>query len=101
MISGAIFGAYHLQITNFLPLATLGVFLAYLTYVSDSLVPAMVAHFVNNGGQVIASSFYPEMLEQEITSDMELPIALVVISIVVTSFLLYYLYQIKQKEESE
>lgn len=100
LISGAIFGAYHLQITNFLPLATLGIFLAYLTYISDSLIPAMVAHFINNGGQVIASSFYPEMLDQEITPEMEIPIVLVIISIAATSFLLYYLYQIKQKEEA-
>jgi membrane protease YdiL (CAAX protease family) len=101
LISGAIFGAYHLQITNFLPLATLGIFLAYLTYISDSLIPAMVAHFVNNGGQVVASSFYPEMLEQEITPDMELPIVLIIVSIAVTSFLLYYLYQIKLEKEAE
>ncbi|MEX2478477.1 MAG: type II CAAX endopeptidase family protein [Gracilimonas sp.] len=100
LISGAIFGAYHLQISNFLPLATLGVFLAYLTYISDSLIPAMVAHFVNNGGQVVASNFYPEMLDQKITKEMDLPIFLVIVSIAATMFLLYYLYQLKIKEDS-
>jgi membrane protease YdiL (CAAX protease family) len=97
LISGALFGAYHLQISNFIPLATLGVFLAYLTYISDSLVPAMVAHFVNNGGQVIASSFYPEMLDQQISPEMDIPILLVILSVVGTTSLLYYLYQIKFK----
>ncbi|MFP8489351.1 CPBP family intramembrane glutamic endopeptidase [Gracilimonas sp. Q87] len=97
LISGALFGAYHLQISNFIPLATLGVFLAYLTYVSDSLIPAMVAHFVNNGGQVIASSYYPEMLDQKISPEMDIPIFLVVISVAATTFLLYYLHQIKIK----
>lgn len=100
LISGAIFGAYHLQISNFLPLATLGVFLAYLTYISDSLIPAMVAHFINNGGQVVASSFYPEMLDEQITPDMDIPIVLVIVSIALTAGLLYYLRSIKNSEET-
>jgi membrane protease YdiL (CAAX protease family) len=95
LISGAIFGAYHLQISNFLPLATLGVFLAYLTYISDSLIPAMVAHFVNNGGQVIASNFYPEMLDQQISPDMDIPVFLVLLSMVATVGILYYLKSLK------
>jgi membrane protease YdiL (CAAX protease family) len=99
LISGAIFGAYHLQISNFLPLATLGVFLAYLTYISDSLVPAMVAHFVNNGGQVIASNFYPEMLDEKITPEMDIPVFLVIVSLALTTGILYYLYSLKHKEE--
>lgn len=100
LISGAIFGAYHLQISNFLPLATLGVFLAYLTYISDSLIPAIVAHFINNGGQVVASSFYPEMLDAKITPEMDIPIVLVIFSIVLTTGLLYYLQSIKNNEET-
>lgn len=95
LISGAIFGAYHLQISNFLPLATLGVFLAYLTYISDSLIPAMVAHFVNNGGQVIASNFYPEMLDQKISPEMDIPVILVLLSVGATVALLYYLKSLK------
>lgn len=100
LISGAIFGAYHLQISNFLPLATLGVFLAYVTYISDSLIPAMVAHFVNNGGQVIASSFYPEMLDEKISPEMDIPVLLVLFSIALTAALLYYLYSLKLNNES-
>ncbi len=100
LISGAIFGAYHLQISNFLPLATLGVFLAYLTYISDSLVPAMVAHFINNGGQVVASSFYPEMLDAQITPEMDVPTFLIIVSIALTSGVLYYLQSIKNNEET-
>ncbi len=100
LISGAIFGAYHLQISNFLPLATLGVFLAYLTYISDSLIPAMVAHFINNGGQVVASSFYPEMLDAQITPEMDIPVFLIIVSIVLTLGILNYLQSIKNNEET-
>lgn len=97
-ISGAIFGAYHLQLSNFLPLATLGVFLAYVTYISDSLIPAIVAHFVNNGGQVIASSFYPEMLDEQISPEMDIPVMLVLLSFILTAGLLYYLYSLRPQD---
>ena len=73
ILSGLIFGAYHLQITRILPLAALGILFAYITYVSNSLIPAMAAHLVNNGGQVILSTIYPEMLDQELNADTDLP----------------------------
>ncbi|MEX2364413.1 MAG: type II CAAX endopeptidase family protein, partial [Balneolaceae bacterium] len=92
LISGVIFGAYHLQISSILPLATLGIFLAYVTYISNSLVPAMVAHFVNNGGQVIASKFYPQMLDEKISPDMDIPYLLVLASMIITAGLLYFMH---------
>lgn len=99
LISGLVFGAYHLQPSNLLPLATLGVFLAYVTYISNSLIPAMVAHFVNNGGQVIASNFYPELLDEQITPEMDIPYLLVITSIIITAGLLYYMHTLKLKPE--
>ncbi|MGB0346622.1 MAG: lysostaphin resistance A-like protein [Balneolaceae bacterium] len=100
IVSGFIFGAYHLQVTNILPLSFLGIMLAYLTYISDSLIPAIVAHFVNNGGQVIASSFYPAMLEETITPETEMPWGLIVISIIVSSALVYILYRLKPEAKA-
>lgn len=96
-VSGFIFGAYHLQITNILPLSFLGIMLAYVTYISNSLIPAMVAHLVNNGGQVIASSFYPEMLEETITPETEMPWFLILVSIIISSAIVYIIH--KQKSE--
>lgn len=96
LVSGLIFGAYHLQLSNILPLATLGVLLAYVTYVSNSLIPAMVAHFVNNAGQVVASKFYPQMLDEKITPEMDVPYLLVGVSITITVGILYYLNHIKR-----
>jgi hypothetical protein len=95
LISGLIFGAYHLQITNLLPLTFLGILLAYITYLSDSIIPAMFAHFANNGGQVIASSFYPAMLEESITPDTEMPWLLIFASIVATSVILFIMQKLK------
>lgn len=99
IISGFIFGAYHLQINNILPLAFLGIILAYVTYISDSIIPAILAHFANNGGQVIATSFYPDMLEQTITPETEMPWRLIIISIIVSSALIYLLYRLKLNPE--
>jgi hypothetical protein len=61
----------------------------------------MVAHFVNNGGQVIASSFYPEMLDEKITPDMDIPYLLVFGSMILTAAILYYLKTLKPNEAEE
>ena len=74
--------------------------LAYLTYISDSLIPAIVAHFVNNGGQVIASSFYPAMLEESITPDTEMPWGLIIVSIIISSGIVYILHRMKPEASS-
>jgi membrane protease YdiL (CAAX protease family) len=100
IVSGFIFGAYHLQINNILPLSFLGIMLAYLTYISDSLIPAIVAHFVNNGGQVIASSFYPAMLEESITPETEMPWGLIIVSIIISSGIVYILHRMKPEASS-
>lgn len=100
-ISGLIFGAYHLQITNLLPLASLGILFAYITYISDSIIPAMFAHFANNGGQVIASSFYPEMLDETMTPETEMPWLLIIASMVVSAGLLFLLNKLKETKQHE
>lgn len=100
LISGLIFGAYHLQLSNILPLATLGIFLAYLTYVSNSIIPAMIAHFVNNGGQVMASNFYPALLDEQITPEMEIPYFLVLLSIFIVAGIIYYLHSIRLESQT-
>ena len=93
IVSGLIFGAYHLQITRILPLAALGMLFAYITYVSNSLIPAMVAHLVNNGGQVILSTIYPKMLDQELTAETDLPWAGILFGVVLLITLLSILHK--------
>ena len=48
LITGVIFGAYHLIPTNVVPLAVLGMYLGYVVYRSQSIVLSMSAHFFNN-----------------------------------------------------
>ncbi len=93
ILSGLIFGAYHLQITRILPLAALGILFAYITYVSNSLIPAMAAHLANNGGQVILSTIYPEILDQELSSDTDLPWVWILFAVVLLITLLSILHK--------
>jgi sodium transport system permease protein len=48
LLTGILFGLFHGDIWRFVPSAVLGVGLSAIALASDSIVPAMVAHFVNN-----------------------------------------------------
>lgn len=91
IVSGLLFGMYHLQLTNLLPLAAIGVLLAFLTWISGSIVPAMVAHFVNNGSSVILGSYFPESALAEITPETMPPIWAVVLSVAISAYILHLL----------
>lgn len=101
IVSGLMFGAYHVQPSNFLPLSFLGIIFAYVTYISDSLIPAMVLHFINNGSQVIYGSLNPEFLEQSNTSELGLPWFMIVLSVIVMVGLLLLMHKLKTKSSYE
>ncbi|MEX2600462.1 MAG: CPBP family intramembrane glutamic endopeptidase [Balneolaceae bacterium] len=92
LLSGFLFGAYHLQLGNLLPLATLGILLALVTWLSGSLLPAMVAHFVNNGGAVLLATFYPDVAFADITPETAPPIWMLLIGILGAIGLIRLLY---------
>lgn len=48
VISGLVFGAYHLNPVAFIPLAGLGVFFGFIVYRSASIIVAVSAHLFNN-----------------------------------------------------
>jgi membrane protease YdiL (CAAX protease family) len=48
IITGIIFGLYHMQPLNLLSLSLLGILFGYLSYRSKSIFPSMSAHFTNN-----------------------------------------------------
>ncbi len=53
VISGVLFGLYHLRLSQVLPLAVLGLYLAYLVWRTGSLWPAVLVHFANNAFAVV------------------------------------------------
>jgi len=48
LFSGIIFGLYHLRLTQAVPLSLLGIFMAWLTWQTRSLWPAILVHLINN-----------------------------------------------------
>ncbi len=56
------FGLYHMSLVKFIPTGLLGFVLCYTAYVTDSIYPAMLMHFINNALSVLISR-YPEQLE--------------------------------------
>ena len=48
LLTGILFGLFHGDVWRFVPSALLGVGLSAIALASDSIVPAMVAHFINN-----------------------------------------------------
>jgi membrane protease YdiL (CAAX protease family) len=54
-ISAAVFSAYHLSVAQALPTLTLGVALAILAIRSGSVLPAMLAHAINNAAAIAVS----------------------------------------------
>lgn len=48
IVTGVIFGLYHLDIFTFVALISLGIYLSYLVSVSESIIVPMAAHFTNN-----------------------------------------------------
>ncbi|MGK7370160.1 MAG: CPBP family glutamic-type intramembrane protease [Candidatus Halalkalibacterium sp. M3_1C_030] len=93
LISGLLFGLYHVQLSNLLPLASIGIVLGFVTWASESIYPAMLAHFVNNGGSVLVGSYYPDTAFAEMTPETMPPFWAVAVSIIISGYLIYYMYQ--------
>lgn len=101
IVSGFIFGAYHLRVTQVLPLASIGMLLAYATYKSGSLIPAIVGHFVNNAASVVAATYYPDLVFEEYGQTFLPSFQVVLVSALLTGALLYLMHtQISGTETS-
>ncbi len=97
LVTSIVFSMFHLDVMGFLPRMFLGVLLAYVTWTSNSLYPAMLGHLVNNGGIVIAAGFNPELLNEAPTPDSEMPWLLIAISFVLTPCVLYLLKKFRSE----
>lgn len=60
LFSGIIFGFFHLRLTQVVPLSMLGVYMAYITWRSGSLWPAILVHFVNNAAAVAMAAYFAD-----------------------------------------
>jgi membrane protease YdiL (CAAX protease family) len=98
LISGIVFGLYHVRFTQLIPLAFLGILLAILAWKSGSILPAMVAHFVNNATSVLIAYKFPDYAFSNTNADSLPPVIYIVLGFLVSGFL-FYLF-IKESNKS-
>jgi len=68
ILTGLLFGIFHLDPWRLLPTAILGVALSGIALASDSIVPAMVAHFVNNASLILLARLHADDTDALATS---------------------------------
>lgn len=61
VLSGIFFALFHLNPFNYVALSAVGIFLSFLYYISDSIIPGIIAHAVYNGILIgISNGLIPE-----------------------------------------
>jgi sodium transport system permease protein len=60
LLTGLLFGVFHLDAWRLVPTGLLGVALSGIALASDSIVPAMAAHFVNNACLIILARLHAD-----------------------------------------
>lgn len=63
LVSALLFGAYHMNLLQFVGGAMMGVGLAYAAYASGSIWIGAIMHFINNGLSVVFQ-YHPELVER-------------------------------------
>jgi len=89
LFTGIIFGMFHLRLTQMVPLAVLGCYLAYIAWHTGSLFIPISLHFLNNGLTLAVSEWGPESV-----SDPEMiPWFLIAVSGVVFLICIRFIHQ--------
>ncbi|MFD2246604.1 CPBP family intramembrane glutamic endopeptidase [Pontibacter ruber] len=93
-VAALIFAAIHVQFFGFVPRALLGALFGYLYLWSGNLIVPIVAHFVNNGFTVFLLYLQQtKSIEYDVESTEPMPIYTIIMSLVLSIAVLYYLYQ--------
>jgi membrane protease YdiL (CAAX protease family) len=60
ILTGLLFGIYHVDAWRLIPTAVLGVALSGIALAADSIIPAMVAHFTNNACLILLARLHAD-----------------------------------------
>lgn len=73
ILSAVLFGLIHMNINQFTYAFVMGIIFALLTYVTGSIIPSVIAHFVVNGTSVVLShlSVAMENMASGVTAETE------------------------------
>jgi sodium transport system permease protein len=77
VVTGLLFGVFHLELSRILPTALLGILLSLLALRSGSILPAMLAHFLNNASLVVLATFSLDEKVSEVSTPITVLILLV------------------------
>lgn len=89
IVSGFVFGLYHIRFTQLIPLSGLGMLLGYIAWKADSIFPAMAAHFTNNAIGILLSFFFPDFAFSKTNTENMPPLLWVMASLLISIYLLY------------
>lgn len=96
LLSGIIFGLYHLRLSQALPLSALGIYLAYLAWRTGSLWPAVIVHFANNAFAIFVADYATERpeLDAQALETMQVPWYILIPSVVAFAATMYVLHRL-------
>lgn len=96
-VTGIIFALFHFHPFNLVPLILIGIFLTYITFVSNSIFPAVICHFVNNFLAVISVYIYGKENFNDFNISTEETLILVGVGIA-SAVIFYFLMKLLAKE---
>lgn len=73
LATGALFGIFHMSIFRVAPTAVLGVVLTALAVWTESIIPSMIVHILNNSGAILMGKYH---LEEKFLSFWPISLAL-------------------------
>ncbi len=90
VLTSILFSALHFQFLGFLPRMILGIILGYLYLISGSIWLSMLAHFFNNGLQVVMLYlFQAHLIHYDVMKDQPVPFLAGMISLAMISGLFF------------
>lgn len=100
-LSGFLFAIYHFEPFNLVPLVTLGCYLGFIVYYSNSIITGVVCHFINN----FLAAYYmyvfgkPEFENPQITgAEWQNALIAGVSSLILFLFVIYIYFRLRERE---
>lgn len=99
-LAAIIFSAIHFQFEGFIPRALLGFILGAIYLYTNNLWYSIIAHFFNNGIQVVLTYFNPGMVE-DVNTPITMPWYVALLSLIFTIIIMIQFKKINSKSNQE
>ncbi|MEZ4701779.1 MAG: type II CAAX endopeptidase family protein [Rhodothermales bacterium] len=95
VIIGVLFGLFHFRFSQVIPLSVIGMYLAYLTWRTGSLWPAIAVHFVNNSFALLMGMYVSRQPDMDLESleQMDVPVLVTVVCTAAFAGIVYVLHR--------